>query len=546
MREQMTAQGGPNVSGEPRREDHGDLIVLHLYGSYRDMGRQQVELLGPLAREVYALNRADWDRLLDQFGTMVRLADLLVPRVSMLLGRRYDKSGLYEEIAGMADGLGVSAAEGWRGLFGVLGGGLTTTFLATRTATADGSAIIGKNTDWSDGYGLRRPVVSHYHPTNGDLAHVMATWPLLSCPVVGVNEAGFALGLNFFNADQILGFGLPQWPWRRALQTARSVEDGLRAFAEARNRGISGLISMADAAGDIAMVECTPSDYDVFRPDGDWFALANHARTAQMIPRDRGRSPDSFLRREAMEQAVHRHIGKITPEIAASILRDRGASPYINESLVANLSVLNATVVHPASKTLWHSTTMQPLAPFGEMIPFCVGSDVSTMPPLPADARFGTPEMEHEAAVIAELRRAVRTFAEGKIEEAGVIWDKLAVENEPLLEPHRIVWARARVRWTLGRLEEAAGLLAILDTDAARFDVRAWALAARGLIADRLGHREDALGLYRQAQACLDAHAEYRDEFVLAPLRTIVSSGLRAAQTRGPMPATPDLQKVPS
>lgn len=530
---------------KPRREDQGDLIVLHLYGSYRDMGRQHVELLGPLAREAYALNRADWDRLLDQFGTLVRLADLLVPRVSMLLGPRYDKSGLYEEIAGMADGLGVSAAEGWRGLFGVLGGGLTTTFVATRTATADGSAIIGKNSDWSDGYGLRRPVVSHYHPTNGDLTYVMATWPLLSFPVVGVNEAGFALGLNFFNADQVLGLGLPQWPWRRALQTARSVDDGLRAFAEVRNRGISGFISMADAAGDIAMVECTPSDYDVFRPDGDWFAQANHARTEKMIPRDRGRSPDSFLRREAMEQAMHCHIGKITPEIAASILRDRSNSPYINESLVANLSVLNTTVVHPASRALWHSTTMQPLAPFGEMVPFSVGASSPAIPSLPADPRLGTPGMNREAAVIAELRRAVRTFAEGKIEEAGVIWDRLAVENEPLLEPHRLVWARARVRWTLGKLEEAAGLLAVLDTDAAGLDVRAWALAARGLIADRLGHREDALGLYRQAQACLDAHAEYGHQFVLGPLGALVSRGLRAPQTRGPMPATPDLQHVP-
>ncbi len=546
MDEQTGARQKPTTTREPRREDQGDLIVLHLYGSYRDMGRQHVELLGPLAREVYALNRADWDHLLDQFGTMIRLADLLVPRVSMLLGPRYDKSGLYKEIAGMADGLGVSAADGWRGLFGVLGGGLTTTFLATRTATADGAAIIGKNSDWSDGNGLRRPVVSHYHPTNGDLAHVMATWPLLSFPVVGVNEAGFALGLNFFNADQVLGLGLPQWPWRRALQTARSVDDGLRAFAEARNRGISGFISMADAAGDIAMVECTPSDYDVFRSEGDWFAQANHARTEKMIPRDRGRSPDSFLRREAMEQAVHRHVGKITPEIAASILRDRGASPYINDSLVANLGVLNATVVHPASRILWHSTTMQPLAPFGEMVPFSVGSRSPAMPSLPADSRLGTPGMNREAAVVAKIRQAIRAFDQGKIEEAGATWDRLAAENEPLLEPHRLVWARARVRWALGRLDEADELLAGLDGDDAPFDVRAWGLAVRGVIADRLGRRDQAQGRYRQAQALIESRPEYNDQFFLAPAQAVVSRGLQTSQTSGPMPPTPDLQHVPS
>ena len=38
--------------GQPRREDKGDLIVLHLYGSYRQMGRQQIELLGPVGRDL--------------------------------------------------------------------------------------------------------------------------------------------------------------------------------------------------------------------------------------------------------------------------------------------------------------------------------------------------------------------------------------------------------------------------------------------------------------------------------------------------------------
>lgn len=546
MDEQTGARQKPTATGEPRREDRGDLIVLYLHGSYREMGRQHVGLLGPVAREVYALNRADWDSLIGQFGPAARLVDLLLPGFWMRFGPRYERSSLYEEIAGMADGLRVSAADAWRGVFGVLGGISTTTFLATRSATADGGAIIGKNSDTGDGYGRRRPIVSHYHPTNGDLAYVMAAWPMLSFPLVGVNEAGFGLGMNFFIADQILGFGLPHWPWRRALQTARSVEDGLRLFREAPSRGISGFISMADAAGDIALVECTPKECAVFRPDEDWFALANHARTEQMIPHDRGRSPGSFARRDAMDQAVRRCLGTITPEIAATILRDRSNSPYINESLVANLSALNAAVVHPVSRTLWHSTTMQPLAPFGEMVPFSAHGDASAMPALPPDPRLGTPELEREASLVAQVRRAVRSFNEGRVEAAAAIWDKLAAENEPLLEPHRTVWARARVRWTLGRLNEADDLLAGLDTGASPFDVRAWGLVARGLLADRLGRREDALRLYRQAQSYLDAHPDYNDQFVVSPVRAVASRGLQTPQTSGPMPPTPDLQHVPS
>ena len=529
---------------QPRREDYGALIVLHLHGTYRGMGRQHVVLLGPLAREVYQLQRADWAQLIASLGAVGKIGDSALPAFWAGLWWRWEGSRLYDEINGMADALGVSGADACRGVFGVLGSG-TTTFVATGTATADGSAIIGKNTDWNDSYGLRRPVVIHYNPSNGDLPHVMATWPLLNCPVVGVNSAGFAIGMNFFMADQILGLGPTQWPWRRALQKATSVRQGIRMFRRARNRGLSGFISMADASGDIALIECAPRQLAVFRPDGDWFAQSNHARTKRLLPHDRGGSPDSDQRRAAMEAAVQPHLGNVTPEIATLILRDRSNSPYVNESVVANTNVLNSNVVNAASRTLWHSTAQQPQAPFGEMLPFNPGDSAPDAAALPADPRLGTPEMDREAHVVAEVRRAVRLFNEGKGEDAGTIWDAFADGGEPLLQPHRLTWARARVRWTLGRCDEADALLAALDSDGTPFDVRAHALVARGWVADRASRREDAARLYQQALAYLDTHPEYNHQFTIAPARSWATDGLKAPRTDGPPPGTPDLQSVP-
>jgi len=530
-----------STAGQPRREDRGELIVLHLYGSYREMGRQQVELLGSIARDLYEFQLADWKRLISGLGVLAKLLDRVLPRFWMSTGPRYDRSGLYEEIRGYADGLGVSAPDAWRGVFGVLGSG-TTTFVATRTATADGGAIIGKNSDWTDSDGRRPPVVSRYHPDNGDLDFTLAGWPLLPSPATGINEAGFALGLNFFTADQVLGLWMPAWPYRRALQKATTVEEGVRMITGSAKRGISGFISIADAKGDIAMIECTPGECAV-RPEGDWFAQSNHARTEKMIAHDRGRFADSFQRLAAMEEAVRPHLGKISPEIAASILRDRSNSPYANESVVANAVALNSAVVQTSTRTLWHSTARQPQAPFGEMVPFSVAEEAPATAPLPADPRLGKPEMEREAAVIGGVREAVRLFREGKIEEAGAIWDRFADDGEPILEPHRLTWARARVRWTLGILEEADGLLAGLDTDSAPFDVRSHALVMRAVIADRLARRGDAIRLYQQAQGYLDAHA-YNHQSMVAPLRVRIAAGLRQAQDKGPMPETPDLQRV--
>ena len=237
----------------PRREDHGDLVVLYVSGSYREMGRQQAELLGPLAREVFAFNRADFARGIAAGGLSARLLDGVGLPLASALGRR-DASGMGQQLTGLAEGLDVAPREMLRASFALDAG--STVFVATRSATADGAALIGRNADWGDAGGLRRPVVTHYYPTNGDLAHIAAGWPLLTLPVAGLNEAGFALSMNFFETEPLLEPIGGEWPHRRALQQARSVEEGIRIFSETRSLAFACFMAMADASGAIALLEC--------------------------------------------------------------------------------------------------------------------------------------------------------------------------------------------------------------------------------------------------------------------------------------------------
>jgi hypothetical protein len=532
--------GDAAAAARPRREDRGDLIVLHLYGSYYEMGRQQAELLGPVARRMYEYHRGKYAQRLTGGGLRLKLFDLGMGLLTWV-GPLYEESGFFDEINGIADGLGVPRSDLLRAVTATSLG--STVFAATRSATADGGAIIGRNVDWGDGDGTMRPVVMHFHPSNGDLAYIIAGWPLIGAPAIGINAAGLALSFNFFIVDETVGIP-PQMRDRRALQTAKTVEQALRVFTNVRKRAMPTFMVMADATGDIAMIECTPSAYTIFRPDGDWFAQANHARTPQMIPFDRYRSEDSFQRRAAMEAAVRPHLGSITPEIAAQILRDRSNSPYVNGPTVANLFVLNAAVIHPASKTLWHSTTMQPQAPFGEMVPFSVAADTAVTPTLPADPRLGTPAMQHEAAVVGQMRQATRLFNAGKFAEAQQIWDDLARQGESILNPARLTYGRAAARLQRHQLEEAAALLATIDPAHAPFDVLLASTGYRGVIADRLGHRSDAISFYRQAAAYADTHPEYIDRFT-TEIRGLVTAGLSRPLDWEPMPKTPALQYVP-
>jgi hypothetical protein len=526
----------------PRREDRGDLIALYLRGTYDDMGEQQVRLLGDAAAPIFELRRTDWRRLISSVGVARRAADVVLANFWAWCGPRYEQSGYFHEIRGIARGLRARRVEAVRAAFGWLGAG-STVFLTTRSATADGSPILAKNSDWPDGGGLQRPLVSHYFPTNGDLAHVTAGWPLLCLPGVGLNEAGFAISLNFFIADQIVGLGAAQWPLRRALQRARSVGEGIAIFRDARLRGISGFVTMADAAGEIAMVECTPRAMQVYRPEGDWFVQTNHARTARMRPRDRGLSPDTMERFAAIDRAVRERVGGITPAAAADILRDRSNGRYLTSPTVANIGVLNSVVVQPSARTLWHATSMQPHAPFGEFAPFSPAGDVALPPPLVADGRFGTAAMRREADVVGHGRLVVRLLREGRTAAAARAIERLRDEGAGLLEPERLAWASALVELRRRALAEADALLVALDDDGVAFDLRLHAIVARALLADARGTRADAVALYRAAAAYM-SRQPYNHQFLVGAVRQRVADGLRRPQ-RPDWGALPDLQRIP-
>jgi hypothetical protein len=535
----IVVSSGVARAEQPRREDVDDLIVLHLYGSYREMGRQQAELLGPDLREVFEYQLADYRRLLARAGVGGRLFDrLLVPLYSGIAPMA-EESGLHEEVAGMAAGLRLPPRQMMRAMLSLSAG--STVFAATRGATADGQALIGRNVDWHDGFGRRRPLVAFYHPEGDDLDYLFVGWPLVGLPTVGLNQAGLAISFNFFVCEPQVSLFFPSWPHRRALQKATTVEEAIRIISEPGRRGIAAFLVLADAEGEIAMVECTPGDCAVYRPDGDWFAQANHARTEPMIPHDRFRHPDSFLRRSGMEDAVRPHLGRLTPSLAAEILRDRGGERFANGSTVGNLAVLNPAIVHPASLTLWHSTTMQPHAPFGRYVPFTL--DPKADPPIfSADESLSSGALDLEREEIEKTRRALELHRREELAEARRTWDALLSTPLRTLDARRLVFGSAGTRDALGDDQGAYDVLEPAADETAPIEVRGTALVARGILADRLGRRERAIEHYRAALELLATRPEFT---AFAPLRDIAERGLESSRQATPLPLSPYDTGVP-
>jgi hypothetical protein len=511
---------GPAAAAEPRRIDHGDLIVLEVYGSYHEMGQQLGELLGEDGRRVLELN-LEFYRASQPGG----LGAWFFDRIVLPLATRFmsDDTGVMDEASGYAEAMGMSRTDFLRSQIGAGTAGGSTVLAATRSATADGNALLVRNVDWIDFGGLLKPTVIHYHPDNGDQEYLSAGWPLLQIPTVGINESGLAFSLNYFATDPQTEPTSDSYPYRRVLQRAKTVEEAIALFQSDFPLVLAAFGVVADAAGDLALLECTTTRCEVFRPDQDWFAHANHARTEGMQDVDKFRGPDSMDRRRLMEAAFAPHQGRLDPARGAEILRNREGHAFPNASVVGNLYALNAAVLEPTRRVLWHSDRIEPYAPFGSYIPLAIDGHGEGLQPIPASPFLDTDDYRAEAQAIAQARTALNAqFVQGDLERANQVWAEIFAAPPKSLDTSQLALAWAYSLLQADAFEACTSALdAHFDTNADR-EPQVYADLLRGACEDGLGQRENALASYARASARMD---EVPDQSSYDYVRGMVAAG---------------------
>ena len=505
---------------EPRRTDHGDLIVLEVYGSYREMGRQIGELLGEDGRRVLELN-LDFYRQSQPGGFGAWFFD----RIALPLAARFmsDDTGVMDEAGGYAEALGVSPTDFLRSQMGAGTAGGSTVLAATRSTTADGNALLVRNVDWIDFGGLLKPTVIHYHPDNGDQEYLSAGWPLLQIPTVGINESGLAFSLNYFATDPQTEPTSDSYPYRRVLQRAKTVEEAIALFQSNFPLVLAAFGVVADSAGDLALLECTTTRCEVFRPDQDWFAHANHARTEGMQDVDKFRGPDSMDRRRLMEAAFAPHQGRLDPARGAEILRNREGHAFPNASVVGNLYALNSAVLEPTRRVLWHSDRIEPYAPFGSYIPLAIDGHGEGLQPIPASPFLKTDAYRAEAQAIAQVRTALNAqFVQGNLERANQAWAEIFAAPPQSLDTSQLALAWAYSLLQADAFEACTSALDAHFDPSAEREPQVYAALLRGACEDGLGRREDALASYARASARMD---EVPDQSSYDSVRGMIAAG---------------------
>ncbi|HOX37772.1 MAG TPA: C45 family autoproteolytic acyltransferase/hydrolase [Candidatus Brocadiia bacterium] len=258
----------------------GDFYVLHLKGTWREMGKAHGELL----RDQIRHNTAElWEtRIIPQIGkvpaTLLRnqtlnLRPMLPPEVK-------------EELEGIAEGSGVPIEDlqvacllggAWQfmagrqedaGMGNPIRPNECSSFAAFGKATKDGHLIYAHNFDWVKELGLQDcPLVAAYEPENGQ-RFVTLGWAGVLYVITGLNESGVTVGCIGATSAAEKPYGLPMGLIiRKVLQNAHDMSEAEQLVGGSRRICGFNYVLGWGRGPDARVFETNAEAIAVFRPN---------------------------------------------------------------------------------------------------------------------------------------------------------------------------------------------------------------------------------------------------------------------------------------
>jgi len=261
---------------------------FELTGCYRELGQQFAERLAEDGRSLRDVSPEP----LTPSDARLAFAEECASHVEA------HAPALLEELRGIAEAAGVDpevvrsvplAVDAEPGCSVVAVGGERT--------SADGP-LFGRNLDFHPSF--RR--FSTFYRTSPEGAHASVGGGFtFGGRLDGVNEAGLAIGFAGVPTDEYVP-GI-SWPLaiRAVLDSCSTVAEGTAFLEEIPHvRNVNFLL--ADASGDVAVVEASPDTVRTSRPDGDWAAVTNQFPSPSMREhQDAPRGPADCGRLDTLE-----------------------------------------------------------------------------------------------------------------------------------------------------------------------------------------------------------------------------------------------------
>ena len=338
-----------------------------------------------------------------------------------------------------------------------------TSFAAWGDHTASGRLLVGRNFDFQAGECFdRNKLVTRVKPDRG-LGFISVSWPGMAGVVSGINDQRIAITINAASSRDKRTIGMPvSLVIRQVLQYAGSLDEAIRMIRQSEVFVADSYLIADGKSGTAVVVEKTPSRCAVRKPTARYIICSNHFLSDELSddPGNRAYMVEgtSVVRHERIESLVLQARGKLTPEMAATILRDRHVSqmgrPVLGHPAAINsLIATHSVVIDATAGIIWVS---QPPHQLGGYVPFSLDRfespvDVGPIPPDPLLGEGGFERYRKASDLVAEGNRLAKTgdsdAAEAKFKEAIALNPSLylpyLLAGEAAFEAERFAEAKA-------------------------------------------------------------------------------------------------------
>jgi len=382
---------GRKAFGRASVELRGGLNVLKLCGSHYEMGYQHGILLRDEVRRGAVPYFA---RPTDNFAPFKHMNG-----ISRWLLSKYFDWTIYRpllkcsprqylaELKGLADGSGLDFADIFRGnmlsdlnmnLIKVLEkkalrqaeeGGCTS-FAAFDKATADGSLIMGRNTDYAGG-GLwdTQQIVMFYEPSDGFRFANVGSAGLLKCNSC-MNEKGLCLGAHFLFLNDTRADGVSFTFFEfEIMKKAGSIEEAYEIVARNPRAGAFAFLVADGKTKEAAVIEASATRVGMRGAEDGIVWETNMATTKEIKPVDvflrNGIGKNPIARFERMRMLLRENEGRVTPQLAAQFMGDHmdmcSDSMRPVGGIISQLTNVTSAVFHPADFHFWVADGLSPV-----------------------------------------------------------------------------------------------------------------------------------------------------------------------------------------
>ncbi len=230
----------------------------------------------------------------------------------------------------------------------------------------DSAMIIGRNFDFYAGDKFSQDkIIAFINPVQG-YKFMSVTWGGFVGVVSGMNEKGLSVTINAAKTDMPMGSATPvSLITREILQYAKNISEAI-AIAKKRKMFVSESFLVASAADNKAvLIEKTPHEMDVYDPQKDFIACANHFQSkglaeSKMNIEQMSESASAYRYQRLME--LLNANGKNTVQKTINILRDRKGLKNVdigdgNEKAINQLIAHHSIVFEPKKLLVWVSTS---------------------------------------------------------------------------------------------------------------------------------------------------------------------------------------------